>query len=163
MLLVFVVTELRVPEPIIPFSIFRSPVVSISILAIFLTGFGMFEGIIFVPLFFQGVLGASATSSGSFLTPMMLGVVGRATLSGQALARLGGHYRTHGLLGLTLMGIGIFLISRMSVSTSYAQVIANIVIMGVGLGVALPIYTLAVQSAVSHRMMGAATSTAQFF
>ena len=163
MLIVFVATELRVPEPIIPFSIFRNPVVSVSILAIFLTGFGMFGGIIFVPLFFQAVLGASATSAGSFMTPMMLAVVVGAALSGQALARVRGHYRTQGLLGLAVMGIGLFLLSRMSVNTSYAQAVANIVIMGVGLGVTLPLYTLAIQNAVDHRVMGVATSTAQFF
>ena len=72
-----------------PLSIYRNRIVSISLLAAFATGFGMFGAIIFIPLFFQGVLGASATSSGSFLTPMMLGMVFGAIISGQALSRLG--------------------------------------------------------------------------
>ncbi len=93
MAVAFVVIEGRVSEPIIPLSIFRYPAVTVSLLATFLTGFGMFGGIMFVPLFFQGVLGASATNSGSFLTPMMLGVVAGAVLSGQALSRFGGRYR----------------------------------------------------------------------
>ena len=63
----------------------------------------MFGAIIFIPLFFQGVLGASATSSGSFLTPMMLGMVFGAIVSGQALSRMGGHYRTQGLVGLAIV------------------------------------------------------------
>ena len=93
--LIFV--ELRVADPIMPLSIYRDRVVSVSLLVIFLTGFGMFGGIVFIPLFFQGVLGASATSSGSFLTPMMLGIVVGAASSGQALSRFGGHYRLQGL------------------------------------------------------------------
>ena len=159
----FIANEARASDPIIPLFIFRNPVVSISMLVVFLTGFGMFGGIIFVPLFFQAVLGASATSAGSFLTPMMLGVVGGAATSGQALARLGGHYRLQGLLGLTIMAIGLFLLSRMSPETSYGQAIANIVLMGIGIGITLPLYTLAVQNTVPYRVLGAATSSTQFF
>ena len=93
MTIIFIVVELRTTEPIMPLDMYRNRVVSISLIAIFLIGFGMFGAIIFIPLYFQGVLGSSATSSGSFLTPMMLAVVVGATLSGQALSRTGGHYR----------------------------------------------------------------------
>ena len=93
MVVLFVVVESRAAEPIMPLGIFRNRVVTVSTLAIFFVGFGMFGGIIFIPLFFQGVLGYSATRSGSFLTPMMLGVVVGSLVSGQALSRLGGHYR----------------------------------------------------------------------
>lgn len=160
---VFVAAESRVTNPIIPLSIFRYPVVSVSLLVVFLTGFGMFGGIIFIPLFFQAVLGASATNSGSFLTPMMLGVVAGGIISGQALSRLGGHYRLQGLTGLAIMVAGIFLLSRMTATTSYGQAVVNIVLMGVGLGVTFPVYTLVVQNTVPYRMLGVATSSIQFF
>ena len=88
---------------------------------------------------------------------------GGAATSGQALARLGGHYRLQGLLGLTIMAIGLFLLSRMSPETSYGQAIANIVLMGIGIGITLPLYTLAVQNTVPYRVLGAATSSTQFF
>ncbi len=161
--ILFILTELRAREPIIPFSIFRNQVVSISMLVVFLTGFGMFGAIIFIPLFFQGVLGASATSSGSFLTPMTLSIPVAAAISGQVLSRLGGHYRLQGLVGLVLMGIGVFLVSRMSVNTAYAQAVFNIVLIGLGLGITFPAYTIAVQNAVPYRVMGVATSSTQFF
>ncbi|MGH2541780.1 MAG: MFS transporter, partial [Ardenticatenaceae bacterium] len=129
----------------------------------FMTGFGMFGAIIFVPLFFQGVLGASATSSGSFLTPMMLGVVFGAAISGQLLSRTGGHYRVQGLIGIAIMTVGLFLMSRMDENTSNAKAIAYIVIMGFGLGNTFPVFTIAVQNAVSFSVMGVATSATQFF
>ena len=160
---IFVLVESRAEEPILPLSIFRSRVVNISMLAIFLTGFGMFGGVIFAPLYFQGVLGYSATRSGSFLTPMMLGMVFGSLLSGQALSRLGGHYRIQGLLGLAVMAIGIFMLSRMTVDTTYGRAVLNIVVTGVGLGTALPLYVIAVQNAVPYRVMGVATSSVQFF
>ena len=98
MILVFVAVERRASDPIMPLSIYSNRTVSVSLVAVFLTGFGMFGSIIFIPLFFQGALGASATSSGSFLTPMMLGMVVAAGLSGQvALApgRALPHPRAH--------------------------------------------------------------------
>lgn len=158
----FILVEIRAAEPILPLELLRNPVVSVSMAAIFLTGFGMFGAIVFVPLFFQGVLGASATSSGSFLTPMMLGMVAGSFLSGQALSRLGGRYRTQGLIGLAIIASGMFAMSRISVDTAHAQAVASIVSIGFGLGVSFPVFTIAVQNAVPYRIMGVATSSTQF-
>ena len=160
---VFIMVEIRAPDPVMPLGIYRNRVVSLSLIAIFFTGFGMFGSIIFVPLFFQGVLGASATSSGSFLTPMMLGVVVGAALSGQALSRLGGHYRFQGLVGVAIMVTGLFLISRMTADTGYGRAVVNTVIMGLGLGSTFPVYTIAVQNAVPHSIVGVVTSATQFY
>ena len=85
---------------------------AISSVMIFLTAGGMFGSIIFIPLFFQGVLGASATSSGSFITPMMLGVVFGSAVSGQLLSRAGGHYRIQGAVGLGIMSFGMWLLVK---------------------------------------------------
>ena len=159
----FILAELRATDPIMPFAIYRNRMVSVSLFAVFGTGFGMFGGIVFIPLYFQGVLGASATSSGSFLTPMMLGVVVGAALSGQAISRFGGHYRIIGLTGLTVMTLGLALVSRMSTETSFASAVANIVVMGLGLGVTFPTFTIAVQNAVPHSLLGVATSAVQFY
>ncbi len=163
MILVFVAVERRASDPIMPLSIYSNRTVSVSLVAVFLTGFGMFGSIIFIPLFFQGVLGASATSSGSFLTPMMLGMVVAAALSGQTLSRLGGHYRIQGLVGIVVMGVGTLLISRMTADTSFGQAVAGIVITGVGLGITFPSFTIAVQNAIPPNLLGAATSATQFY
>ena len=94
---------------------------------------------------------------------MMLAAVVSSVVSGQVLSRWGGHYRLLGLLGLATMGIGVFLLSQMSANTSYGQAVANIVLMGLGLGTSIPIFTIAVQNAVPYRHMGIATSSTQFF
>ena len=146
-----------------PLSIYSNRVVSVSLIAVFVTGFGMFGAIIFVPLFFQGVLGASATSSGSFLTPMMLSMVVAATLAGQTLSRFGGHYRIQGLIGIAVMCGGMALMSRMTAETSFAQAVASIVIMGLGLGITFPSFTISVQNAVPHNLLGVVTSATQFY
>ena len=159
---IFFRTESRAREPIVPLWLFRNRIVAVSELAIFFTAFGMFGSIIFVPLFFQGVLGASATASGSFLTPMLLGQVAGSFISGQMLSRAGGHYKLQGAIGLAFMALGMALLSRMTAETSYTTAVVNIVLTGFGLGVTLPLYTIAVQNAVPYNVLGAATSTIPF-
>jgi len=163
MLALFIFVESRSKEPIIPLSLFRNRIVAVSELVIFFTAFGMFGGIIFIPLFFQGVLGATATASGSFLTPMMLGMVVGSFTSGQMLSRAGGHYRIQGAIGTAIMAGGIALLSRMTVETSYASAMVNIIITGFGLGITMPLYTIAVQNAVPYNILGVATSSTAFF
>jgi EmrB/QacA subfamily drug resistance transporter len=158
----FVYIESRSTEPVLPLSLFKNSIVAFSDIVIFFTGICMFGSIIFVPLYFQGVLGVSATTSGSFLTPMMLGVVFGGFISGQLLSRAGGHYRIQGMVGLASMAAGIFLLSRMTEQTTYAVAIVNIVMTGFGLGITMPLYTIAVQNAVPYKMLGVATSSTPF-
>jgi len=161
--ILFIFIEKRSEEPIIPLSLFGNRIVAISALVIFFTAFGMFGSIIFVPLFFQGVLGVTATTSGSFLTPMMLGMVIGAFTSGQVLSRAGGHYRIQGAVGLAIMAVGMLLISRMTIETSYTTAIVKIITTGFGLGITFPLYTIAVQNAVPYKFLGIATSSTAFF
>jgi EmrB/QacA subfamily drug resistance transporter len=162
-LLIFLFLESRAKEPIIPLSLFKNPIISISQLVIFLTGIGMFGAIIFIPLYFQGILGASAAQSGNFLIPMMMGVILGSAVSGQILSRAGGHYRIQGILGTAVMAVGIFLLSRMTVDTTFATVVIYTIITGLGLGTTFPVFTIAVQNAVPHSQLGVATSATAFF
>jgi EmrB/QacA subfamily drug resistance transporter len=163
MLAAFIWIESHAAEPIMPLGIFRSRIVVVAVVARFCIGMGMFGMIIFIPLFFQAVLGRSATYSGTLLMPMMLGMVISSTLSGQALSRLGGHYRIQAIIGLGIMATGMFLLARMTPETSHGTAVLDIVITGVGMGIALPLFVIAVQNAVPYRVMGIATSSLQFF
>jgi len=163
MFVIFVIIEKRSKNPIIPLSLFKNKIVAISEIVVFLTAIGMFGTIIFVPLFFQGVLGVSATTSGGFITPMMLGMVLGSFISGQILSRAGGHYRIQGAIGLIIMAVGMFLLSRMTLETSYVMAIVNVVITGFGLGITMPLYVIAVQNTVSYEILGVATSSIAFF
>lgn len=160
---VFLRIESRSAEPIIPLALFRNKIIAVSELVVFFTTFGMFGSIVFIPLFFQGVLGLSATTSGSFLTPMMLGNVFGSFVSGQALVRTGGHYRIQGAIGLAIMALGLALLSLMSVRTPYGVAVVNIALFGFGLGITLPLYTIAIQNTVPYSQLGAATASVPFF
>jgi EmrB/QacA subfamily drug resistance transporter len=163
MLIIFLFIESRAKEPILPLSIFRNRIISVSSVAIFLTAIGMFGGITFVPLFFQGVKGATATQSGNYLIPMTMGIIFGSIMSGQVLSRAGGHYRTQGIVGLVIMIGGMFLLSRITADTTFWTLATFTVITGFGLGITLPLYTIAVQNAAPPNMLGVATASSTFF
>jgi len=163
MLIAFILVESQAAEPVLPLALFRSRTVIVAVIVRFCIGMGMFGIILFVPLFFQGVLGRSATYSGTLLMPQMLAMVVASTLSGQAVARLGGHYRIQAIIGLAIMAAGLFLLSFMNPGTSHAQAVFAIVVTGIGMGIAMPLFVIAVQNDVPYRVMGVATSSVQFF
>jgi EmrB/QacA subfamily drug resistance transporter len=161
-LAVFFQIEKRSKEPILSLALFKNRIVSISQIISFLTSFVMFGSIIFIPLFFQGVMGATATASGNFLTPMMLGMLSGNIISGQLLSRTGGHYRIQGVIGMAILAAGFFLLSRMTVATLYGSAVGNSVITGFGMGITMPLYMIAVQNVVPYNSLGAATSITTF-
>ncbi len=159
---VLIVAELKAPNPTLELALFQERMVSIALVLTLLTGFAMFGAIIFVPLYFQGVLGASATSSGTFLTPMMLGVVFGATLSGQVLSRTGGYFRIQALVGIFILAVGVFLFTTLGDEASFVRAVVYIVVLGFGLGSTFPTLTIAVQNFTPRDSIGAATSLTQF-
>jgi EmrB/QacA subfamily drug resistance transporter len=161
LLAAFAFVERRVPEPILPFHLLRNQTVAASVACMALVGMAMFGTISFVPLFVQGVIGTSATSSGVVLTPLLLGAVVTSFISGQIVSRTG-RYRPNTLIGPVVLGAGELLLWRMGVNTTNAQAARNMVICGIGLGAMMQIFVLSVQNSVSRSAMGTATALTQF-
>ena len=157
----FTVVERRAREPILPFDLLRNPIVAAGVAAIALSAMAMIGTIAFVPLFVQGVIGTSATSSGVVLTPFMLGAVTASALSGQWISK-SGRYRPNALVGPIVLGAGLFLLSRMDTSTTNAQAAVYMVISGVGLGLMMQVFVIAVQNQVALQAIGSATALTQF-
>jgi MFS family permease len=128
----------------------------------FLTAFGMFGSILFTPLVFQGILGISATNSGALITPMMFGLIGASTLTGFLMQRIK-YYRFLGTFGVLVMIGGMYLLSGITVSTKEWQVVVDLIIVGLGLGVTFPLYLTVVQTALPREFMGVASSQIQFW
>jgi MFS family permease len=162
MIVLFVFVEGQAEEPILPLSLLRNDIFSISAIVSFLAGAGMFGAILYISLFVQGVLGQSATVSGSVLMPTMLSLVVGSVISGQFVSRWG-HYRMIAVVGLTIAAIGMFLLTQMEANTSMTTVILNMIILGAGLGTAMVLFTIVVQNAVDYRFMGVATAALTFF
>ena len=122
----------------------------------------MFGAIMFLPLFVQGVLGKSATNSGIILMPLMMGAIVTSIGAGQILARTG-KYKVIVIVGSILSALGAYLLSRMGIGTSGMTLVRNMVVMGLGLGVAMSAYTVIVQNQYPSHRLGEVTAGLQFF
>jgi EmrB/QacA subfamily drug resistance transporter len=162
MLVVFLFAETRASEPVIPLALFRNPIIAICSVASFVLGMGMFGVIIYLPLFMQGVMGVSATQSGSLLTPLMMAAVVGSIAAGQLTSRTG-KYKALGISGSFLIAVGMILFAGMNGDTVRVEVVRGMVLVGLGIGLIQPVYTLAVQNSAPREHMGAATASTQFF
>ncbi len=157
----FVFVERRAEEPVLPLSLFRSPIFTISNVASLVIGAAMFGTIIYIPVFVQNVIHGSATNAGVVLIPLMLAVVTAVVLSGQIVTRTG-RYKVFPILGSALAVGGFWLLSRLTVEATYGQAVIAMILLGVGIGLMMQTYTLAVQNDAKREEMGVATATTQF-
>jgi EmrB/QacA subfamily drug resistance transporter len=154
--------EYRIPEPIIPVELLSDRLFSTINVAGFTVGVAMFGAIMFVPLFAQGVLGSSATSSGLVLTPLMLAMIATSVGSGQLITRTG-RYKWALVSGPPVMAGGFALLASLGPDSSELHATLATVVLGLGLGLLLQNLVLVLQNSVPSRHLGAATSSAQFF
>ena len=162
MVAAFIFNESRAAEPIIPLSLFRISIITVSSVCAFVLGMGMFGAVIYLPLFMQGVLGTSATQSGNLLTPLLIGAVVGMIIGGQTVSRTG-EYKPIGIVGSILLAIGMVLFARMTADTTHGYVVWAMVVAGIGMGFLQPVYTIAVQNVAPRERMGTATSSTIFF
>lgn len=158
----FIGIERKAAEPVIPLRLFRSSLFTLSNLAGFFISMLMFGAIIYIPVYAQGVLGVSATNSGLILMPMNLALIGLSILGGLLVSRTG-RYKELMLGGVVIMGLGFWLLTRLHVGSSQGQLTLAMSVFGIGLGLCMQQYTLAVQNTASRRDLGVATAATQFF
>ena len=158
----FIARERRAAEPIINPALFRNSIFTISATASSLQSAGMFGAIMFLPLFVQGVMGKTATNSGIVLTPLMLGAIVTSIGAGQLLTRTG-RYKVIVIVGFVVAVIGMFLLSRVGVATTQRGLALDMVVLGLGLGVSMSVFTVIVQNQYSTQRLGEVTAGLQFF
>ncbi|MDI3270504.1 MAG: MDR family MFS transporter [Bacillota bacterium] len=160
LLTLFVLVERRSPEPIINMEIFRNPVFSSTMVIGLFISMAMFGSMMFLPLFVQGALGMKAASSGYVMTPMMLSFIVGSVISGQIMTRTG-RYKRVTLLGGLLTAAGAYLLTGLDASSSWETVVRDMIVMGVGIGLIMPVMATVVQNAFPYRMMGTVNATQQ--
>lgn len=161
LLAVFLLVEKRADEPVLALSLFRDRRISLMSLNFFLLGISLFGVAVYLPLFVQGVQGASAARSGLVLAQLTLAILVANLIGGQMLSRTG-RYRLLTISGAGLAAFGLFLLSRMDGNTTQLVLLRNAIICGFGLGVLTPTYEVLVQNATPKEQMGVATGFTQF-
>lgn len=156
----FVRIERDAKDPIVPLGLFRNRIVAVAVAVGFLAGIAMFAAITFVPLMAQGVLGATATQAGSFLTPLMLSWVLTSIVGGRLLIRLG--TRPLVFAGLAAMLAGFAALATFTRTTPRAVMMFELILIGGGLGLTMLTLLIASQHSVPREKLGITTSLNQF-
>ncbi|UNM16488.1 MFS transporter [Streptomyces formicae] len=160
--LLFLVVEHYAAEPVIPLRLFRDSVFTITGLVGAVVGVALFGAASYLPTFLQMVDGATATESGLLMLPMMGGIVVASIVSGQLISRTG-HYKVYPVLGSAVSAVGMWLLSRLETDTSRFEYSVWQAILGLGIGLVMPVLILAVQNSVPPADLGTATSANNYF
>jgi EmrB/QacA subfamily drug resistance transporter len=161
-LVAFVLVERRAVEPVLPLRLFRSSLFTLSNLAAFMVSVMMFGAMIYLPVYAQGVLGASATNSGLILMPMSVAMIGLSIVSGLVITRTG-RYKLQTVAGILIMGVGFWLLTQLHYGSSQTDLTLAMIVFGIGLGMALQVFTLIIQNSAQRKDLGVATASTQFF
>jgi MFS family permease len=158
----FVLVEHFAAQPVVPLRLFRDTVFNVSCLVGAVIGVALFGAASYLPTFLQMADGASATGSGLLMLPMMGGVVVASIASGRLVSRTG-RYKAYPVLGCALAAVGMWLLSGLRITTSRPVYGGWMAVLGVGVGMVLPVLVLAVQNSVPLADLGAATSASTYF
>ncbi|WP_328471966.1 MDR family MFS transporter [Streptomyces sp. NBC_00448] len=161
-LALFCVAETRAVEPMLPMRLFRTPVFAVCSVLSFVVGFAMLGAMTFLPTYLQYVDGDSATLSGVRTLPMVVGLLIASVASGNVISKTG-RYRWFPVAGSLVMGVGLFLMSRMGAGSGAAAESVDMFVLGVGIGLCMQVLTIAVQNTVEYADLGTATSGVTFF
>jgi EmrB/QacA subfamily drug resistance transporter len=153
--------ESRAEEPIFPLHLFKNRVFLVLSGVGFLMAVGMFGAISFVPLFMQGIVGISAADSGTVMIPMMVAMMIASMIGGRIVYKIG--LRVQMAAGMSIMLAGFWLLSTMGEDTTQGVAMGYMVVLGTGIGLVMPIITLALQESFPRTELGVVTSSNQFF
>ena len=160
LLAAFVAVERRSSDPLLPLDLLRNPLIARTLVVVFLVGMALFGAIAFIPLFVQGVMGATATQAGQVLTPLFIGWVIMSIASARLTVKLG--YRLLAIVGSGLMTAGFVGLSFVAPDSSRSSVLSAGLLIGSGMGLSMLSLLLAVQHGVDRAHLGLATSLNQF-
>ncbi|WP_416971128.1 MDR family MFS transporter [Streptomyces sp. 4F14] len=155
-------TETRAAEPMLPMRLFGNPVFTVCSVLSFIVGFAMLGAMTYLPSYLQYVDGDSATVSGVRTLPMVIGLLIASIGSGNVISQTG-KYRMFPIAGSLVMGLGLFLMSRMGPGTGAWLESLYMFVLGFGIGLCMQVLTIAVQNTVEYADLGTATSGVTFF
>jgi len=162
MWVVFFVHESRFNEPMLNPRLFKNGVFSVSTAASMIQAAIMFAVTLFVPLYVQGVMGRTATSSGTILMPMMLTSMVSGIGTGFMLSKTG-RYKALVVVGFLTLTTSTFLLSRLTPTTPSTTLAGFLIVFGFGLGIIISSFTPAVQNQYPTNRLGEVTGGLSFF
>ncbi|MEU6914450.1 MFS transporter [Streptomyces olindensis] len=163
-LLLWVLVERRVgDDALIPVRLFRNGMFSLVSVVLLIVGMGMFGAMMMIPQYLQIVKGATPTTSGLQMLPLVIGMMSASIVSGQVTSRTG-RYKFLPIVGTALMIVALVLFAvRVDWDTPLRQTMVYMLVLGLGLGCCMQTLVLAMQNTVPPQDMGVASASSTFF
>jgi EmrB/QacA subfamily drug resistance transporter len=161
-LALFVWWESRAREPLIRLALFRNSVFARGVVVGGMMTFAMLGSTVFLPLYFQLVLGMSPARAGAMMLPQVAGMLCTSIIGGRIVSRIG-HNRPFLLAGIGLEAVALASLAVFAyLGAPPALFLLSMGGLGLGMGMGMPNLTTAVQNAVTHAELGAATGAMTF-
>jgi len=147
----FIAREVTTDHPILDFSVFGDRNFTLGAALVSLTPFGLYASMLLVALYTQKLLGYDAWNAGLVLAPG--GVVNMISLviAGRLIAHLDQRWLL--AIGLVLNGIGLLMMSTITLSVDYWTLVWPRFVQGLGLGFTfVPLTTLALATVAKDRL-----------
>jgi EmrB/QacA subfamily drug resistance transporter len=158
----FVVRLLTAAEPFVPLAVMFDPVVGTGTASNFFVVGTMVGLSIFVPIYFEAVVGLTASQSGLALIALMGGTVTGAQIAGRIMAWTE-HYKRGPQAGLAVAVVSTAILAWRAGELPLWQIEVLLAVSGIGMGTIFPVTTVAIQNAVEAHQLGTATATFNFF
>lgn len=155
-----IIVEKKAEDPILPLKLFTNRFFLVAFLHGILAGWAMFGSLAYIPLFVQAVIGTSATMAGLSLTPMSLMWTLTSIVGGRLILKV--NFRLLAIIGMILLMIGSILMTTIGVGSSELSIMFFTSLMGIGMGLTIPIFMIIIQTTVPKKALGTATATIQF-
>jgi EmrB/QacA subfamily drug resistance transporter len=162
LLALFVRIERSAVNPILPLYLFEKSVYTFTAIASFLVNALMYAGIIYLPLFMQGVQKTSAGTTGVIITPMVVALAIASVVAGRIITATR-RYKPAAVGGFVIIGAGILMLTTLTPESPVSVIIVASILLGFGTGTMFPVLAIAAQNALSPRDLGAVTASQQFF
>jgi predicted MFS family arabinose efflux permease len=148
----FVQTERRRENPMLDVTLFRTPAFSAASGAVTVAFFALFGFIFLVTQYFQFIRGYGTLSTGVRILPVAITIAIGSVLGAQLVQKVGTKIIV--MTGLLLFGSAFAWISVSPVDMSYARIVAQMVLMGIGLGLTSTPATESILSVLSPAKAG---------
>ena len=160
--ILFIIVELKVAEPLIPLRMFRDRTFTLSVLASISTGIAMFGASVFLSQYVQMARGATPTEAGLMTLPMIGGLLITSIVVGQLISRFG-KWKSYLVVGSVLLIAGLYLLTTLRYDTNFVLVSLYMFLTGAGVGMTMQNLVLIVQNTARPEQIGAASAGVTFF
>lgn len=152
-------SQRRAADPIVPLALFARPDFAANAWLAASTGMALFAAVVFVPALLQGVQHLTPTASAAHLLPLMAGLVLASRRAGARLRR-GAAPRSLAMAAALAMAGALALLAALLHGgiTSPWALSGVLLLLGVGLGLAMPVLTIVSQRAAAPAHVGVATA-----